>query len=636
MSAATRPRAGRTRMRRTLVGVVTAAAAAVAPMLAMPATAHAAGESVQVYLTTTNDSGGRNVTKGLEQQAPLTFAAGTGGSGQQVTVDEGTQYQQFTGGGASFTDTAAYLLNSSGALSASTRDSVMQKLFDPVNGIGLDFLRNPMGASDLARNNYTYDDMPAGQTDPTLAHFSIAHDQTDVLPLTKQAEQINPDVTVMATPWTPPPWMKDNGSYVQGWLQSQYYAAYAQYFVKYIQAYQAAGVPIDYVSVQNEPTVGGDYPGANWNGSGLAYFTKNDLLPALHTAGLSTKVLALDWNPDSYDSFAAPTVDDESIRDDPNFGGIAWHGYEGSTSEQTTIHNQYPNVPDFDTEHSGGTWIGNQQKEDMENLIDYTRNWGQSWVKWSLAVDQNMGPHNGGCGTCTGLVTVHNGDSRSGQVDYTIEYYTMGQLTKFVRAGAHRISSDDNSTIRNVAWKNPDGSKALVAYNESTSAQPVTVNWGNEHFTYTMPAGASATFTWSGTQGSGGGTSPGHTGAITGYGGKCADVAGGSSANGTAVQLYDCNGSAAQQWTASGNTLQALGKCLDVTSAGTADGSQTQLYDCNGTAAQQWTRGPDNELVNTGSGKCLDATGPSSANGTRLQIWTCTGAANQQWTAPAA
>ncbi|WP_235032295.1 ricin-type beta-trefoil lectin domain protein [Actinacidiphila yanglinensis] len=622
-------------MRRTLVGVVTAAAAAVAPMLAMPATAHAAGESVQVYLTTTSDSGGRNVTKGLEQQAPLAFSSGTGGSGQQVTVDEGTQYQQFTGGGASFTDTAAYLLNSSGALSASTRNSVMQKLFDPVNGIGLDFLRNPMGASDLARSNYTYDDMPAGQTDPTLAHFSIAHDQTDVLPLTKQAEQLNPNVTVMATPWTPPPWMKDNGSYVQGWLQSQYYAAYAQYFVKYIQAYQAAGVPINYVSVQNEPTVGGDYPGANWNGSGLAYFTKNDLLPALHSAGLSTKVLALDWNPDSYDSFAAPTVDDASIRNDPNFGGIAWHGYEGSTSEQTTIHNEYPNVPDFDTEHSGGTWIGNQQKEDMENLIDYTRNWGQSWVKWSLAVDQNMGPHNGGCGTCTGLVTVHNGDSRSGQVDYTIEYYTMGQLTKFVKPGAHRISSNDNSTVRNVAWKNPDGSKALIAYNEATSAQPVTVNWGNEHFTYTLPAGASATFTWSGTQGSGG-TSPGHTGTITGYGGKCADVAGASSANGTAVQLYDCNGTAAQSWTASGNTLQALGKCLDVAAAGTADGSQVQLYDCNGTAAQQWTRGPNNELVNTGSGKCLDATGPSSANGTRLQIWTCTGAANQQWTAPAA
>ena len=635
MSAATRPRAGRTRLRRTLVGMLTAVAAAVTPMLAVPATAHAAGESVQVYLTTTNDSGGRNVTKGLEQQAPLTFASGTGGSGQNVTVNENTQYQQFTGGGASFTDTAAYDLNSSGALSAATRNSVMTKLFDPVNGIGLDFLRNPMGASDLARDNYTYDDMPAGQTDPTLANFSIAHDLTDVVPLTKQARQINPAVTVMATPWTPPPWMKDNDAYSQGWLQSQYYGAYAQYFVKYLQAYQAQGVPVNYVTVQNEPTCCSGYPSAQWDGSGLAYFTKNDLLPALHTAGLSTKVLALDWNWDSYDSYAAPTVDDESIRDDPNFGGIAWHGYEGDVGEQTTIHNEYPNVPAFDTEHSGGTWIGDQQKEDMENLIDYTRNWGQSWVKWSLAVDQNMGPHNGGCGTCTGLVTVHNGDSRSGQVDYTIEYYTMGQLTKFVKPGAYRISSDDNSTIRNVAWKNPDGSKAVIAYNESGSAQPFTVNWGNEHFTYTMPAGASATFTWAGTQGNGT-TTPGHSGTISGYGGKCVDVAGGSSANGSAVQLYDCNGTTAQSWTASGSTLQALGKCMDVVSAGTADGSQVQLYDCNGSAAQQWTRGANNELVNASSGKCLDATGPSSANGTRLQIWTCSGAANQQWTAPAA
>ncbi|MFI1098034.1 RICIN domain-containing protein [Streptomyces sp. NPDC020917] len=635
MSAARRPRGGRARLRRSTVGVLAAAAAAIAPVLVDPSTAHAAGESVQVYLTTTSDSGGRNVVQGLAQQAPVSFASGTGGSGANVTVDEGTTYQQFTGAGASFTDTAAWLMNSSGALSAATRNSVMQKLFDPVNGIGIDFLRNPMGASDLARYSYTYDDMPAGQTDPSLSHFSIAHDQADVLPLTLQAKQLNPSLKVMGTPWTPPPWMKDNGSYVQGWLQSQYYAAYAQYFVKYLQAYQAAGVPVDYVTAQNEPTVGGDYPGAQWNGSGLAYFTKNDLLPALHAAGLSTKVLALDWNWDSYDSYAAPTVSDASIRSDPNFGGVAWHGYGGNVSEQTTIHNQYPSLPAFDTEHSGGTWIGNQQKEDMENLIDYTRNWGQSWVKWSLAVDQGMGPHNGGCGTCTGLITVHNGDSRSGQVDYTVEYYTMGHLTKFVKPGATRIASTDNSTIRNVAWRNPDGSKALIAYNESSSAQQLRVNWGDENFAYTLPGGASATFTWSGTQSNGGGGT-GHTGTITGYGGKCVDVAGASSANGAAVQLYDCNGTAAQQWTASGTTLQALGKCMDVTSAGTANGTQVQLYDCNGTGSQAWTRGANNSLVNPQSGRCLDATGPSSANGTRLQIWDCTGAANQQWTAPAA
>ncbi|MEY9908326.1 glucosylceramidase [Catenulispora sp. MAP12-49] len=619
---------------RLLIRAVTAAALVTSGFALADSPAHAANESVNIWLTTTSDSGGRNVTRGLQQQTPIAFTAGSGSAGQVVNVNENTHYQQFTGAGASFTDTAAWLINSSGALSAATRNTLMTNLFSPTSGIGLDFLRNPMGASDLARYNYTFDDMPAGQTDPTLANFSIAHDLADVLPLTKQAQQLNPGLKVMATPWTAPPWMKDSGAYSQGYLQSQYYAAYAQYFVKYIQAYQAQGVPIDFVSVQNEPTCCSGYPSMQWNGSGLDYFTANDLLPAFHAAGLSTKVLALDWNPDSYASYGAPTVDDATVRNDPNFGGIAWHGYEGSVTTQTDIHNQYPNVDAYDTEHSGGTWIANQQQEDMNNIVDYTRNWGKSVVKWSLAVDQNMGPHNGGCGTCTGLVTVHNGDGESGHVDYNIEYYDMGQLTKFVKPGAYRIDSTANSSIPNVAWQNPDGSKALVAYNESGSTQTLTVNWGNETFSYSLPAQTSATFTWSGTQGTGGGTGT-PTGQITGYGGKCVDVAGANSANGTAVQLYDCNGTGAQQWTvAADGSLQALGKCMDVTSAGTANGTQVQLYDCNGTGAQKWQHQANGELVNTASGRCLDATGPSSANGTRLQIWDCTDGANQQWNLP--
>jgi hypothetical protein len=144
--------------------------------------------------------------------------------------------------------------------------------------------------------------------------------------------------------------------------------------------------------------------------------------------------------------------------------------------------------------------------------------------------------------------------------------------------------------------------------------------------------GATAANSWIGTS-----TPPpggGATGRITGYGGKCVDVAGANSANGTAVQLYTCNGTTAQNWTVNAdNTLTSLGKCMDVTAAGTANGTKVQLYDCNGTAAQKWTRS-GSELVNTGSGKCLDATGPSSADGTRLQIWSCTGAANQSWTLP--
>lgn len=613
---------GRRLARLLLVGAL--AAAGLSGVAA--GTAQAAGEQVNITLTSTDDAGGRHVTRGLQQQTPTAFQSGTGGSGTNITVDENTRYQEFTGAGASFTDTAAYLMNSSGALSQATRDDVMDKLFSPTGGIGISFLRNPMGASDLARNSYTYDDVPAGQTDPTLAKFTLAHDQTDVIPLTRQAKQLNPALTVMASPWTAPPWMKDDDSYIQGWLQSQYYAAYAQYFVKYIQGYQAAGIPIDYVSEQNEPTVGSDYPGMNWNGSGLAYFAKNDLLPALHSAGLKTKVLALDWNPDSYASYAAPTVDDPAIRDDPNFGGIAYHGYTGGIDTQTTVHDQYPDVPAFDTEHSGGTWIANQQNEDMNNLVDYFRNWGQSWVKWSLAVDQQMGPHNGGCGSCTGLLTVH--DDGSGQVDYTVEYYTMGQVTKFVHPGATRIDSTASSTLPNVAFENTDGSKALIAYNGSSSAQTIRVDWGGENFSYAIPASTSATFTWSGTQAGG----AARTGTLHGLAGKCLDVAGAGTANGTAVDLYDCNGTSAQQWSVgSDGTIRALGKCLDVAAASTADGAKVQLYDCNGTGAQQWRVEAAGDIVNVPADKCLDVTGMSSANSTPVQLWTCTGASNQKW-----
>jgi glucosylceramidase len=628
-SPAPRPGPGRRGPRRLAAALLTTALTA-ALAITGQAPAHAAGEAVNVWLTTTNDSGGRNVTRGLQQQTPTAFTSGTSGSGQTVVVNENTKYQQFSGAGASFTDTAAYLMNSSGALTSATRTSVMQQLFDPNSGIGLSFLRNPMGASDLARYSYTYDDVAAGSTDPNLNSFSISHDLTDVLPLTKQAKALNPSLKVMGTPWTAPSWMKDNGATSLGWLQSQYYAAYAQYFVKYVQAYAAQGVPIDYVTAQNEPTCCSGYPSMNWNGSGLQYFIGTNLLPAFHAAGLSTKVLALDWNWDTYASYGAPTVDTAAIRNDSLFGGIAWHGYGGNVTEQTTVHNQYPATDAFDTEHSGGTWVSDQQREDMLNIIDYTRNWGKSVVKWSLAVDQNMGPHNGGCSTCTGLITVHNGDSRSGQVDYNVEYYDMGQLTKFVKPGAYRIDSTANSTVPNVAWQNPDGSKALVSYNDSSSAQSLHVVWGGQSFTYSVPAHTSATFTWSGTQS--GATAP--TGTITGIGGKCVDLAGAASANGTAVQLYDCNGTSAQQWTVSTDgTLQALGKCMDLTSAGTANGTQVQLYDCNGTNAQKWTY-TSGTLVNPASGRCLDATGASSVNGTRLQIWDCTGATNQKWTVP--
>lgn len=612
--------------------IIGAAALLALTTLSAPTPALAANEQVNIWLTTTNDADGLNVTRGLQQQTPINFAPGNGSGTQTITVNENTQYQPFEGAGASFTDSAAWLMNSSNILSAATRNDTMRRLYDPNTGIGLSFIRNPMGGSDLARFSYSYNDLPAGQTDPSLTRFNINHDLADVVPLTRQARQLNPAVKVMGSPWSPPPWMKDNDDYKLGWVESQYYPSLAQYFVKYVQAYAAQGIPISLVSVNNEPTCCASYPSAMWNGSGLQVFTKNNLLPALQNAGLSTKVLALDWNWDQYNAYAAPTVNDAAIRNHPNFGGIAWHGYGGNVAQQTTVQNQYPGIPQYGTEMSGGTWVGNQHVDDMNYIINTTRNWARTVTKWSLAIDQNHNPHNGGCNVCTGLITVHNGDSRHGQVDFTIEYYTLGHLTKFVRPGARRIQTNDNASVKNVAFRNTDGSKALIAYNTTGSTQNVRVNWGGQSFSYNLPTRTSATFTWSGTQSGGGGG----TGTVTGLAGKCMDVAGANSANGTAVQLWDCNGTAAQQWTRSGSALQALGKCLDVTGGGTANGTVVQLWDCTGSGAQQWNVTTSNDIINTASNKCLDATGNSSANGTRLQIWDCTGAANQKWTAPAA
>ncbi|MDQ2588173.1 ricin-type beta-trefoil lectin domain protein [Saccharothrix yanglingensis] len=621
--------------RRAFISAGVTAVAFAAAITAVPSPAAvAAGESVAIHLTTTSDSGGRTVTRGLQPQSPVAFSTSAGGATHTITVNEGMTYQQFEGGGASITDTTAHLLRG-GAVSAATRDAVMRRLFHPVDGIGLSFVRNPIGASDLSRPGHVSLD----DTCCDLDDFGANGYDTNVRLLTQQARQLNPALTVKGVPWSAPGWMKDNGRMDQmGWLKWEHYPTYAQYLVKYVQSYQAAGVPIKYISVQNEPNccqasnpTAMDYPGMSWNPAGLVEFTKNFVYPAFRAAGLTTKVMVHDWNYGDYANFGAAILGDAGVRDDPLFGGIAWHGYFGEPAVGTQVHDQYPNVKQFSTEHSGGTWISNQHNEDLADIVDYARNWSGSLVKWSLALNQNRGPHNGGCGTCTGLITVQEGGARAGQVDYTVEYYTTGHLTKFVKPGAHRIDSTANGTVRNVAWKNPDGSKALIAHNGGTSAQSIRVDWGNQAFTYNLPARTTATFTWSGTPGGG---NPPVGGAITGLGGKCVDVAGGSSADGTAVQLYTCNGSAAQQWTRPGDgTIRALGKCLDVKDRSTADGAQLQLWSCGGTANQQWNLTAGRDLVNPAADKCADATGNTSADGTRLQIWTCTGAANQKWTA---
>ncbi|MDX6709523.1 MAG: glucosylceramidase [Blastocatellia bacterium] len=448
-------------------------------------------QTVNVWLTTDNQR-----TK-LQQQSSVTFSTAGGGS-NPVIVDEGQVFQQIEGFGASFTDSSAYLLNEIATPSA--RTSAMNNLFTRNgSGIGISFLRNPMGASDLARFHYSYDDLPAGQTDPNLTNFSIAHDQVDIIPLILQARQLNPQLKIMATPWSPPGWMKTSGSLIGGSLLPSMYTPFANYLVKYIQAYQAAGIPTDYISLQNEPLfVPGDYPGMSMDAPTQTIVLRDFVLPAFSSNNINTGVLVYDHNWDRPD-YPDTVLSDPTLASSTRIAGIAWHGYGGTPGTMTTLQNKYPSKGNYQTEHSGGTWVSDQVKADFEEITHVMRSWGKAYVKWGLALDQNRGPHAGGCGTCSPLVTVNT----SGTVSYTIDYYTLGHFSKFVLAGARRVYSSNASGVVSAAFTNPDGSKALVAYNDTRTTRTFQVRWGAQSFTYSLAGFAGATFTWSGTQNGG-------------------------------------------------------------------------------------------------------------------------------------
>ena len=449
---------------------------------------------VQSWITTTDEHG---IVAGLEEQPSLAFGSNTEDSVPAIHVDEKITYQRMEGGGAAFTDGAAWLINEK--LSAVQRDEVMKRLFDPVAGIGVSFLRNPIGSSDLTREWYTLDDNAADRHDPGLPHFSIDHDLADIIPLTLTARKLNSKLTLMINAWSPPAWMKSSGSLVAGDVLPQYYVHHANYFVKAIQAYEAHGLHVNYVSLNNEPTCCQDvnYPSLRTITSAeMATMLKDYWFPAFEKNHLTTKILLLDFNW-SAANLVEPLVADSAIRNSPFVGGIAWHGYSGPPSIQSELHDRY-GVEMFMTERSGFGAGSKQQKQDMRDMVNVFRNWGKSFVKWPVATDENLGPYRGGCAICTGLVLVHTNDARAGMVEYTTEYYTLGQYTKFVPNGAVRIQSDDNPKVLNVAFQNPDGSLVLIAYNDTADPQRFKIVWHGRALYATLPTNTSVSFEWRG------------------------------------------------------------------------------------------------------------------------------------------
>jgi glucosylceramidase len=411
-----------------------------------------------------------------------------------ISVDETTRFQSIVGWGAAMTDASAYLMETK--MSATQRDALMQELFGRNPGIGLSFVRVTMGASDFSRTHYSYDDMPAGQTDPTLARFSIDADRAEKLPALKRAYAINPALKLVGSPWSPPGWMKSSGSLIRGTLKPEFYPAFAEYFHKWIDAYEAEELPIFAITLQNEPHFEPEnYPGMRLSPAQRADVIKNHMGPLFVQNGIDAQIWDWDHNWDELDSPLA-VLADAGAR--PYVAAVAWHCYGGDISAQTFVHQQHPEKDTYFTECSGGQWsplfAENLKWFVSKMVIGNARGWAKGVALWNLALDENYGPHLGGCGDCRGVVTIN---SATGQVTRNEEYYALAHASRFVRPGAVRIESTASNGLETVAFLNADDqSTVLIVLNGATAAREFTVRDGEYGFTYSLPAGAVVTFTW--------------------------------------------------------------------------------------------------------------------------------------------
>lgn len=404
-----------------------------------------------------------------------------------LEVDHAKRFQSIMGFGASFSDASASLVN---GLELTARRRVMRSLFSRDDGIGLSLLRNPMGACDYSRWVYSYDDMGPGQTDEGLSHFSIEHDLADIVPLTKQAMGINPALRLISSPWSAPGWMKDSGTMITGSLLKRWYSTYAEYFVKFIQAYQSHGVPVHALTVQNEPLFEPPhYPGMPMSASDELEFVVSYLRPALARAGLSPEIYGYDHN---WDHPEYPAYLLEQGRE--AFDGVAWHWYGGEADKQSELAQRYANIPTYFTEGSGGDWIPAFTpafSNLMRTGIEILRHRSRSLILWNIALDQHNGPVVPGFGrsTCRGLLRIVN----SATVEYTLDYYGLAHFSSAIAPGAVRVASSQGAGVSSLVCDNPDGTTAMVLFNDADRQRAVRVRDGELDVLFQLPSHAAMT-----------------------------------------------------------------------------------------------------------------------------------------------
>ena len=417
----------------------------------------------------------------LAEQAPLSWQPVDAAVPAEITIDPATTYQSILGLGAAFEHATCYNISQ---LPEPQRTEVIRKLVDPEAGIGMSLMRLCIGTSDFTGDPwYSYNDMPKGETDPELANFSIHKDRAYLLPVVKKALELNPELKLFASVWSPPAWMKSNDSMLGGKLKPEYYDAFSRYLVKTVKAYHAEGLPVVAITPQNEPHFPNPmYPTTGYRAKDMLALIRDHLGPAFEKELPDTEIWCWDHN------WSEPEFPTTILSDPKAYGyvdGTAFHLYEGKPEAQTAFHEAFPDKPIYFTEGSTFMTRGAIQ------IISILRNWARSYNAWVMMLDEDRKPNNGPHSASRTAIEL----LRNGEVRYNFDYFMYGQFMKFIRPGAVRVASTDGSVrFDNVAFKRKDGSIVCVAANAGSAAKPVRVAVGTRQFQAELPSKAVATF----------------------------------------------------------------------------------------------------------------------------------------------
>ncbi len=440
---------------------------------------------VQTWLTNADQSA---LFEQQKQEVPFGKATN---QNPLIEINEKESYQNIDGFGFCLTGGSAQLIIK---MAPAKRAEMLKELFatDGKN-IGISYLRVTIGASDLNPYVFSYDDLPAGETDPDMAKFDLGPDKKDVIPVLKEILAINPKIKILGSSWSPPVWMKTTGDTRGGSLKPEYFDAYAKYLVKYVQSMKKEGITIDAMTVQNEPLHPGNNPSMLMLAPDQANFIKTNLGPMFKAEGIKTKIIVYDHNCDRPEYPISILNDPEAKK---YVDGSAFHLYAGKIEALSTVHDAHPDRNLYFTEQWMGT-PGNFKRDVAEHItnltIGATRNWSRTVIEWNLAADPQSNPHTdrGGCDRCMGGITIDKDDFTRNPA-----YYVVAHAAKFVRPGSVRIASNLVDGLPNVAFKTPDGKKVLIVINNGTEAKTFNVKYKDQQVSEALNAGSVATYIW--------------------------------------------------------------------------------------------------------------------------------------------